>query len=314
MMTKNLTVIILVYNGEKFIKNCLSSLVNQTLKNINIIIIDDGSSDNLKNELNNYSSLNIQYYKSTKNRGVSYSRNKGIKLANTKYITFIDSDDWIDLSTYEKCLKNINEDVDIINFGVKFDKLVDYNSDTWYSYPKELEVDGETALKLYTETLKNEILVAPMVYNKIYKLDFLLKNHINFYERVRYQEDDIFTFICLTQADKVKFIPNCYYHYFQRADSVIHKSSKNSIDDFFKAFSYLKQYLIRHNLFEKYKDEYYLRLKTSMFGALKRIPDNVSDKIQVKELCSYFLKKINYNINLIEFLDYINIREFLKLL
>ena len=158
MMTKNLTVIIPVYNGEKFIKNCLSSLVNQTLKNINIIIIDDGSSDNLKNELNNYSSLNIQYYKSTKNRGVSYSRNKGIKLANTKYITFIDSDDWIDLSTYEKCLKNINEDVDIINFGVKFDKLVDYNSDTWYSYPKELEVDGETALKLYTETLKNEIL------------------------------------------------------------------------------------------------------------------------------------------------------------
>lgn len=51
-----------------------------------------------------------------------------------------------------------------------------------------------------------------------------------------------------------------------------------------------------------------------MFGALKRIPDNVSDKIQVKELCSYFFKKINYNINLIEFLDYINIREFLKLL
>ena len=101
-MTK-ISVIIPVYNSEKFLKKCLDSIINQTLNDIEIICIDDGSTDKSLRILNNFADKDNRItIINQKNSGPSAARNKGIENAKGEYIGFVDSDDWIDLDFYEK--------------------------------------------------------------------------------------------------------------------------------------------------------------------------------------------------------------------
>ena len=103
------SVIIPVYNVEKYIERCLESIVNQTLKEIEIIIINDGSNDETSKKLEKFlGDVRVIYIK-TENRGQSAARNKGLKIAKGEYIGFVDSDDYIDLDFYEKLYKRIKE-------------------------------------------------------------------------------------------------------------------------------------------------------------------------------------------------------------
>ena len=108
---KKITIIVPVYNAENYLKKCLDSLVKQTLKDIDIIVINDGSTDKSMKIIEKYC---IQYDNvrmiSRENRGISYSRNEGIKLAKTPYIAFVDSDDYVELDMYEKLYNLITKD------------------------------------------------------------------------------------------------------------------------------------------------------------------------------------------------------------
>ena len=101
-----ISVIIPIYNVEKYLTKCIESVINQTYKNLEIILVNDGSTDNSKEIIDKYSSIDSRIKViNKKNGGLSDARNVGIELAKGEYITFLDSDDWIELNMYEKLYK-----------------------------------------------------------------------------------------------------------------------------------------------------------------------------------------------------------------
>ena len=120
MMKRKYSVIVPVYNVEKYINECLSSLINQTYKNIEIVVINDGSSDNSLSLIEEYSRIDDRIRViDQKNMGLGYTRNVGIDNAVGDYILFVDSDDYISLNTCEEieAVLSYNNEVDIIVLG-----------------------------------------------------------------------------------------------------------------------------------------------------------------------------------------------------
>ena len=124
-MNKKISVIVAVYNTEKYLKRCLESLIHQSYQNLEIIVVEDGSKDDSKPVLENYKNnpkIKIIYNK--KNSGLSYSRNRGLENATGDYIGYLDSDDYVDADYYEKLMQSINEnksDIAICDMKVVYD-------------------------------------------------------------------------------------------------------------------------------------------------------------------------------------------------
>ena len=134
---ESLTIIIAAYNVEKYIEKCLTSLVNQTYKNLEILVVNDGSTDNTKKLIEKYE----KEYENLKllnkeNGGLSSARNLGLQNTKTKYVTFVDGDDYLELNTYEVIMKKIEEekaDLGIFNFKkVYSQKIINSKLDKKY--------------------------------------------------------------------------------------------------------------------------------------------------------------------------------------
>ncbi len=304
-----LTVIIPTYNSEKFIGKLLSCLENQIFKNFSVLIVDDASIDNTISIIKQYykHDLYINLIELNENHGVSYARNVGIRNARTPYITFIDADDWIDILTFNDCSNYFIEDIDIINYGLSYDYLSYDISRKKYVYKHDCVISGEYAMKLYGHTIHDEYAITPIVNNKIYRLSFILENKIFFDEEAQYQEDDIFTFKTLLFAKKVAFKSSCYYHYFQNSTSAIHQVSQISINHFIVSYKHLLEYLIENQIFEKYKNEFYLKFKSSLLGVMRRTIQFCKEDKQKRNLIVLFIKNILENFNAEEFLLYCDV-------
>ena len=105
----SISVIVPIYNSEAYLNKCIDSLINQTKKDIEIILVNDGSTDASDKIIKSYKDKRIKYYKN-KNKGIGYSRNFGIDKSNSKYIMFLDSDDYLDIHACEELYKKIEKD------------------------------------------------------------------------------------------------------------------------------------------------------------------------------------------------------------
>lgn len=306
MLQNVLTVVIPVFNGENYISRALLCLQNQTWQNFNVLIINDCSTDSTKEIIESFAENNekISVINLSHNHGVSYCRTLGIKQCKTPYITFLDHDDWLDINTYECCFKSVEIDSDVLIFGLNYEYLDIDVSETKYFYKNDFKVSGDYALKIYGHTIKDSFKITPIINNKIYRLDFLKMHEIVFNEHIRYQEDDIFTFEVLLQAKKVMFIANCKYHYFQNPKSVIHTVSELSVTHFVGAYSALKTYLDSHNCFDKYKNEYYLKFKSSLKGVIHRTVHYSKNQSEMQYLLALLYKQLNESVNIEDFLAY----------
>lgn len=110
MQQPKISVIVPVYNVEKYLKQCLDSIVNQTYKNLEIIIVNDGTKDNSMKIVENYLQDNRIKVINKENGGLASARNSGLEKVTGKYISFIDSDDWIELNMYEELVSQINDE------------------------------------------------------------------------------------------------------------------------------------------------------------------------------------------------------------
>ncbi|MGL4896880.1 MAG: glycosyltransferase family 2 protein, partial [Cetobacterium sp.] len=182
-----LSVIIPAYNVEKYIERCINSVLNQYLKNIEIIVIDDGSKDKtsdicLKMSENNKSII----YKKVQNSGCSAARNLGISMAKGKYIAFLDSDDWVDSDMYVNMVEEAEKhQADIVICGFK---KLDENKNLL------------STVKIPKRSTKNDYIDCTTEWfaspcNKIYKKDLLEKNNIRFLLNIYTGEDMFFNFI-----------------------------------------------------------------------------------------------------------------------
>ena len=214
---KKISIIIPVYNVEQYIKNCLESVINQTYDNWEIILIDDGSTDNSKAIYENIAIKNdkIKIFKQT-NKGVSAARNLGIEKAQGDYIVFLDADDWIEKKFLERMLEVIeNEDADIVQCNFYYannrSNIERKHIRPSYSIRNNMdELQLDTLYREYDEK-KNHKSVGAMrgVWGKIFKSNLIKK--IRFNENIDVFEDGIFVLNALQNSKKVVLIDEYYY-------------------------------------------------------------------------------------------------------
>lgn len=306
-MNNLLTVVVPVYNDSANISRCLKSLFNQTFSAMEIIVVNDASTDDTLEVLKAYQQDHqFQIINMKENSGAGCCRNVGILKSTTPYVTFIDSDDWVDIDTYSKCFELISNWPDVIIFGLVYDYLQHNHREEKYHYSRVYKIPGEFALGIYAHTIPNEINITPIVNNKIYRKQFLQDKGIQFHELLRYQEDDVFTFEVLAQAGMVVFVNGCNYHYYQRSDSLIHNVSEAAIRGFVTAYKTLESNLKFHNLFAQLKDAYYLKLKGSLLGVIKRILDYEPDTKKQNALLHLLLTLLINNFDFQEILETFN--------
>lgn len=206
------TVIIPVYNSEKYIGRCLDSVLNQTYKDFEILIVNDGSKDNSQKIIDSYKEKYFDIIVSIeqKNKGVAITRNESIKKANGKYIMFIDNDDYLDSDYIETFVKNIEtDDYDIVLGG--------------YRRPTET---GKIIkkLQLQNEEWSKFMITAPWA--KIYKKQYLIENNITFLN-TNIGEDVYFNLKAMLISNKIKIIDYIGYNWFYNTKSVSNTIQKN---------------------------------------------------------------------------------------
>lgn len=234
----DISIIVPIYNAEKYLNKCVDSLINQTKKELEIILINDGSTDKSAEIIEKYQDNRIKYYKN-KNQGIGKTRNFGIRKATGKYIMFCDSDDYYELNMcelmYEKMEKE-NLDLVICDFYKEYENEI---------VEEKLPSFSNTNLK-ETASLIRTINLAP--WNKIYRKEIITTNNIYFEEKLKY-EDTPFVAKALAVSKKVGKIDECLNHY------IIHQNSETTIRDrrcfdIFKILDIIREY---------YKDKEYVK-------------------------------------------------------
>lgn len=249
-----ITIVIPLYNFANYIEKCLNSLVNQTSQNFEVIIINDGSTDNSKKVVQDFISRNkLENFTliSQKNSGVSRARNVGIKVAKTDWIAFVDSDDYVSPDFISELEKNVNDaDFVIGNYAIlseegRFENknFYDFNSRKFNKKNFIINLLNEEKAEALSEyrisSLRN-------VWSKLYNRKILLENKIEFNEDLCYFEDGLFNLMYVDKIKKVNITTNCIYNYFvTSAGSTTKKIKKNYYEDKIKinlVYDYIKKY------------------------------------------------------------------------
>lgn len=253
-LNPKVSIIIPVYNGEKYINKCLKSLIGQTLKDIEIICIDDGSTDNSLEVLNSFAKKDNRIKVLTQNNssgGVSAARNMGIKAASGEYLGFVDIDDWVDRDFFEKLYNAaIQNNCNMAAAGYKRCKRF---KTTIKQRFKNIDIfDDMNAIV--------KVLDVPghcYIWNKIYKRENWLKAGISF-PLGRYYEDIAIILKMFYAMGNLVVVPKVYYHYKQTPNSIITKRKhKKDVDWAMEEFyNFAKEHNIALSPEEDRKIEY----------------------------------------------------------
>lgn len=293
-MNDLISVIIPIYNAEKYLEELLYSVINQTYFNLEILLINDGSVDSCEKICMKYSAIDtrIKYYNNT-NRGVSFSRNFGIKQSTGKYVTFIDADDIVAVDFIETLYKNMkNSGADCSIIGIK----------SFNIKPKlDFKIKG-----IVTETTNEEKLFSlfnkygGFLANKMYIRDLIIKNDIFLDESIHMSEDLLFNLLYFEKCKKVVYDKKILYFYRIYSNSSYYNINNKrwfSIIDTYKII--LKKYLI---VSEELKNIIIYNLFMMIFEAHYRNKKLDKDLLIEKEL--YKLKskvsKMTYKFTIIQ--------------
>lgn len=281
---KKVSIIVPVYNGQDFINRCLNSLINQTYSNVEIIVINDGSTDNSLDLLKKYNDKIILINK--ENSGVSDSRNLGLEKASGDYIMFCDIDDWYEKVTVEKAVCEI-ENYDLLK----------YRETRVFSDGSSIKRKENLASMLY-EKEEIDIVIrrlfdlswATHIYCFIYKTEIIKKNNIRFNSKIRYGEDANFILQYLLKVKNVKVIDEYLYNYYENSNSVT-----NNYSSIFKNMENLQIFRsetlkILGNKYKKELDQFFLNL---ILLFLEKPFDILKTKKEIKD----YYKKICNSLN-----------------
>lgn len=267
---KKVSVIIPAYNTESYMSECIESLVHQTLEEIEIIIVDDGSKDNTLQILKEYEQRYPEKIRvfHKENGGQASARNLALEYAKGEYLGFVDSDDWVSLDMYEKMYKKAKEenaDVVVCNMTEHFP-----DQEVCHSY----------------NNMKNKLDYAGSSCNKIFRHAFAAG--ITFPKGLWY-EDFEYSAIQLMKAERVAFIDEGLYHYNCRPGSTMHNDNSHKNKDIMTVLNHISDYAKENGLEERYTEELeYLYVDHILITTINRLQEqNSKDKKEVIE----FLRK-----------------------
>lgn len=248
MLEPKISVIIPVYNTETYLEKCLESVMSQTYKNLEIILVDDGSTDGSGKLVDIYAKKDERIVAIHKeNGGVSSARNVGLNVSTGEYVGFVDSDDWIEPDMYDKMMQALDADIDMIACGyfkdsnksseeVKNRKAV---SCEWFS--------GEEMLRyiFYREDYRG---VAAYSWNKIIRRSLVLEKGIFFHPTLKVGEDVLWLVETILNVQKVKYVDVPLYHYWQRTDSAFHSEDLTKKSDLIRAYQDVIEMMGRYKI------------------------------------------------------------------
>ena len=292
------SVVIPVYNSEKYMEKCLESILNQTLKEIEIIVINDGSKDNSLKKIEKYEKDNRIKIISRENKGLTKTRNEGINISTGEYIYHLDSDDYLEKNDtleilYNKCEK---ENLDILVFD--YYKVINNKKE----YIKNIEIEGIVKKDDYFYNVIDYN--GCSIWSKIVKRDLYVKNNIKFLESIFLAEDWNISIKLGFLAEKIGKINESFYDYVQHESQGTKTINLNkSLRDEFKASSDLIEFLSKYDDSEDYikavKLKMYFKYLKKRYNSLEyyNILKKQFLKEKKKELfnCKYFKKQILKN-------------------
>lgn len=292
-MNDLISLIIPCYNAQSTITKCLDSVIKQSYQNLEIIIINDGSTDETLDILKKYQERDSRIVLiNQENSGVSKARNEGIKWATGDYICFIDSDDWVENDYCSILYQAISENKADISIAEAFYEDENgnpvgkqHNSDNSNSI-----FDKKTALKLLLE----DKIIQSHPWAKLYKSE-LLKN-ISFPENLEAFEDYFTMFRVFNSSEMVVKVNEKIYHYVQFADSLSHNLTPKRAYHFFLALMEAYSFLDSQNVDSSFRKSIVKNILKKSFMVLKRILRNtnsdemVSEKENIRNSLTVFLK------------------------
>lgn len=252
-MTK-ISVIVPVYNIEKEISKCLNSLVNQKFDDYEVIVVNDGSTDDSQIVIDKYVKTYPDIIKAfkKKNGGLSDARNYGIKKARGNYISFVDGDDFVSNNMLQVLYKKAQEGYDIVSFN--YSKIWD---------------DGKKLnfYNSFTSNYRGFIVNFPMAWNKLYKKS-LFDDEFKFKKGVYYEDLELIPSLVL-KTDKIAFIEDCLYFYYQRSSSIMNQNVFNEkLLDIFVVLNSLEERFKTHEKYQFYEGELeYLNVEHLLYSA-----------------------------------------------
>lgn len=258
-MEPHISVIMPVYNtAEEYLKISIESVLEQSYGNFELIIVDDGSTNNAKEVISSYKDERIKYVYQ-ENSGQSSARNKGLKLARGKYIFFIDSDDWINFRTFSKLIRKAEEEsCDILLFGsLVYDNKTKSNVvDAWLydAYLHSFSKEGFTYQS--PELLKNLFLISFACWGKLFRKDFLIDNNLFFKDSLTFEDTEYFIRYILV-APKISILPAFLYFYRKNTENSIMTKGDYKYFELLKVFKLIEETLEKYNLLEKLRVPYY---------------------------------------------------------
>lgn len=253
-----ISVIVPVYKAEKYIERCVTSILNQTFKDFEVLLIDDGSPDCSGAMCDKYA-IEDQRIKviHKKNTGVADTRNVGLREAQGNYIIFIDSDDYVKNNMFERlfnvadktksdivmCQYFIDEEGIIKPAVMKYEKL----------YDNEEDVKARLLQRYYT----NDHNGLYSLWNKIIRRELYVSNNIVFDTNLKRGEDAWFIFQCLKNANRVAYIPEGFYFYYQNQSSIMHTFQEEQYEKWVKTRKKLLEENANLNFKIDYNEFYY---------------------------------------------------------
>ncbi|WP_439431965.1 glycosyltransferase [Segatella copri] len=221
MIHPKISIIVPIYNVEKYLNRCMDSLLNQTLEDIEIIMVDDGSPDNCPQMCNEYAKKDRRVKVLHKeNAGLGYARNSGLEIAEGEYVAFVDSDDYVDLNMYEKLYntaKDNNNDAVFCGFKKEFspNRFIECKEcDSYTEYTSERMNELLLDFIAAPPHCKSEYIHDMSVWHSVYKRSVITDNEIMFISERDYASEDIpFQIDFLKCCNSVGFIPDVFYVY-----------------------------------------------------------------------------------------------------
>ena len=276
-MKIKVSVIIPVYNTEDYLKECIESLVNQTLREIEILIVNDGSTDSsleiMKEFKNKYPNI-IKIFDKV-NGGQASARNYALPFAQGEYLGFVDSDDWVDSTMYEEMYEKAEkEDADIVICD-----MVDHFPDRTVCYP--------------SSRFENKFKVTPSACNKLFKRS-LVKEDV--FPVGLWYEDFEFTTMQLMKTDCISVIHKGLYHCHCREVSTMYNNNSEKNQDILVVLEHLVEYVEKNGWYEKYKNVLeYLYIDHVLITSINRVQKQTNEKKKnvINNLRKEVLKRYN---------------------
>ncbi|MDD5859658.1 MAG: glycosyltransferase [Eubacteriales bacterium] len=240
MSDVKVSIIVPVYNVERYLPKCLDTLTGQTLKEIQIIVVNDGATDGSQEIIDRYAARDERILPLKKvNGGLSDARNFGLPYATGKYVGYVDSDDFVEMDMYEKLFRRAEEtgsEITECDLFHNYDNGFDEEHAEPVTDPRQLLMTGRS-----------------VVWNKIYRLDWLRETGVHFMKGLMYE--DVGFYSCLMpHLHTISYVPEALIHYVQRGSSLNYNATLKTLD-ILKILEGIRAYYKKNGYYESYEKE-----------------------------------------------------------